>query len=48
MRRHGWAALPGQRVALGIWARRRVFEKEIGVDLRPRGSWKKFAVIPVK
>jgi hypothetical protein len=35
-------------VALGIWARRRVFEKQIGVDLRQPGSWKKFAVIAVK
>jgi len=48
LRRHGWAALPGQHVALGIWARRRVFAKQIGVELHPRGSWKKFAVITVK
>jgi hypothetical protein len=48
LRRHGWAALPGGHVPLAIWARQRVFAKQIGVDLRPPGSRKKFAVIAVK
>jgi len=48
LRRHGWAALPGGHVPLAIWARQRVFAKQMGVGLRLPGSWKKFAVITVK